>query len=205
MYLITNDDLVDSLVDLGYLKTQRVIEAFRRIDRRHFVLEYYQDDTYVDAPLSIGYNQTISQPRTVAFMLELLDAKIGDVVLDIGSGSGWTTGLLSYIVGNKGHVTGVERVPELVEYGRHNLAKLNIENAEILKADITLGIKGKRFDKILVSASARDIPKELFSQLNVDGNIVIPIEDSIYLFHKISDQEISRKVYWGFSFVPLIY
>ena len=205
MYYLTNEELIDSIVSKGYLKSENIIRAFLSIDRKFFIRESFFDMPYLDEPFSIGYGQTISQPTTVAFMLELLDVKEGDTVLDIGSGSGWTTALLSFLAGAGGKVIGVERVPELVEFGKENLKRSNIENALILKAGNELGIKEKKFDKILVSASAQEFPSGLLDQLKNGGNLVIPIRDSIYLYHKNADGEIMSRQHWGFSFVPLIY
>jgi protein-L-isoaspartate(D-aspartate) O-methyltransferase len=104
----SNGELIDSMIYSGVLKTPKIIKAFEKIDRRYFVPKQFLDNIYVDAPLPIGKNQTISQPTTVAFMLELLDAQEGDDILDIGSGSGWTTALLSEIVGESGSVRGLK-------------------------------------------------------------------------------------------------
>ncbi len=127
----SNKELVEHLIKRGVLKTPKIIEAFKKIDRKDFVKEEFLEEAYFDTPLPIGFGQTISQPYTVAFMLELLEPKEGDTVLDIGSGSGWTTALLAYIVGNKGKVIGVERIKELVEFGKKNLAKYKFKNAHI--------------------------------------------------------------------------
>lgn len=172
----------------------------------HFVREGDKDLAYLDKPLLIGEEQTISQPLTVAFMLELLQPNKGDKVLDIGSGSGWTTALLANIVGKKGYVVGLEIIPSLVKFGRKNLNKLDIKNAEIRKADEkSLGILGKSFDKILVSAAAENIPTDLYDQLNKNGALVIPVKNSIFKITKDNHDNISKKEYHGFMFVPLKY
>ena len=161
---------------------------------------------YVDAPLPIGNNQTISQPSTVAFMLEQLDLEEGDKVLDIGSGSGWTTALLCHIVGEKGSVTGLERMDVLVEQGEKNLLKLQFgSHCRIQRAGEKLGLQGEKFDRILVSASADEIPEELFLQLKIGGILVIPVKNSIFKFKKVSDTHVEKKEFYGFVFVPLIY
>ncbi|KKR97711.1 MAG: hypothetical protein UU49_C0025G0001 [Candidatus Magasanikbacteria bacterium GW2011_GWC2_41_17] len=207
-----NDLMIKELIKKGVLKTALIINAFKKTDRADFVLSDFKKEAYRDYPLPIGYNVTISQPTTVAFMLELLKPKKGDKILDIGSGSGWTTELLSQIVGKKGKVFGVEIIPELVEFGRKNLSKYNkknvfYKNAEIIlaKKDI-LGFSEKApFDKILVSAMAKKLPKELVNQLSISGILVIPIKNSIWRIDKISENEIKEKEFYGFNFVPLYY
>jgi protein-L-isoaspartate(D-aspartate) O-methyltransferase len=198
----SNKELVQSLIDSGVLKSKDIIKAFLDIDRIDFVLPKYKDIAYRDIALPIGYDQTVSQPYTVAFMLELLNLKEGHKVLDIGSGSGWSTALLSSIVGREGYVYGVELLQELVDMGRENISKYNLENAEISKATDKLGIPGEVFDRILVSASAKKFPKELLDQLKENGVMVIPIQESIYKVIK-KKEEVIREEYYGFSFVEL--
>jgi len=148
--------------------------------------------------------KTISQPSTVAFMLELLAVKKGDNVLDIGSGSGYTTALLAYLVGKKGSVLGMERVAKLVAKGKENLAKFDFPWAQIQTASNSLGKEGESFDAILVSAAANKLPHSLLSQLNVHARLVIPIKESIFLFERIAEDEIKSQEFQGFRFVPLI-
>jgi protein-L-isoaspartate(D-aspartate) O-methyltransferase len=202
---MTRDELIKELIDDGYLKTPRIIEAFKKIDRQDFVPEEYQADAYINAPLPIGFSQTISQPLTVAFMLELLEPKTGEKILDVGSGSGWTTALLSEIAGLAGRVWGVERIPELVDFGQKNLAKYKFKNAEIVLSGAEIGLPDKApFDKILVSAAAEKIPEELKNQLKAGGRMVIPIQNKVTLLEKISGANFKIKEFSGFSFVPLI-
>ena len=198
--------LIGEMMLSDILKSPGIIDAFSRVDRKYFVPVSFAAHTYVDAPLSIGNGQTISQPSTVAFMLEHLAAQEGDRVLDIGSGSAWTTALLCHIVGEKGSVIGLERVDTLVEQGKKNLSRLNLHShCYIQKAGEKLGLPDKKFDRILVSASAEQIPEELFSQLNVGGVLVIPVGRSIFKFTKISESEMEKEEFYGFVFVPLIY
>lgn len=201
----TKQELIDAMIFSDMLKSPQIIDAFRAVDRKYFVPKSFAEHMYVDAPLPIGHNQTISQPSTVAFMLEHLAAQEGDRVLDIGSGSGWTTALLCHIVGEKGSVTGLERVDALVEQGQENLSQFNFNNCRIKQAGEKLGLPGEEFDRILVSASADKIPEELFSQLKIGGILVIPVGNSIYKFKKVSEEEIKTEEYYGFVFVPLIY
>ena len=198
-------ELIKYIKDRGILKNRLIEQALLKIDRKEFVKFFSKNQAYFDRPLSIGFDQTISQPSTVVFMLELLELKSCDNILDIGSGSGWSTALLCKIVKECGSVIGLERVDELVEFGKKNLEKFfkNV-NCKIEKANEYLGIKDKKFDKILVSASTYEVPFELFDQLNENGILVIPIQDSIVKFVK-KGNKIFAKSFYGFAFVPLIF
>ncbi len=197
--------LVSDVISKGFLSKKSLIESFLKIDRKDFVPKRYQDEAYEDHPIPIGYGQTISQPSTVAFMMELLDPKNADSVLDIGSGSGWTTALLGNIVGQKGRVLGIERVPQLVTQGRKNLSKYNIPQTRIEYANDHLGMPREApFDRILVSAGSQTMPPELIKQLRVSGIMVIPIGQSIFKIQKISPTKIATLEFPGFLFVPLI-
>ena len=200
------ENLVRHLLKSGVLKTKSIIDAFQTIDRKNFVSSGDKEDAYGDHPLSIGFDQTISQPTTVAFMLGLLSVAKGNKVLDVGSGSGWTTALLAHLAGTKGAVYGVEIVPELVSFGAGKLAKYDFQNAEIFDASATLGLPTEApFDKILVSAAGRAVPEELLSQLKVGGTMVMPVKDAIWKIQKISEAETEIEKYEGFRFVPLIH
>ncbi|HEY4475941.1 MAG TPA: protein-L-isoaspartate O-methyltransferase [Candidatus Paceibacterota bacterium] len=214
--------LADLLTQKGVLKTRAIIEAFSRVDRKDFVPQDFQEYAYGDYPLPIAGEQTISQPTTVAFMLELLQPQQGEKILDVGSGSGWTTALLAFLVGEKGRVFGVERIPELVAFGNENIKKYNFSQATISQADPptprlrrarkTLGlVKEAPFDKILVSAAAQSFPEALLSQLKEGGLLVIPVRDAVWRVKKLpqtppggeaSKTEIQK--FEGFAFVPLV-
>jgi len=201
----SNQELVDYMIATGVLYTPALIIAFRRCDRMLFVPEELYTETYGDYPLSIGMGQTISQPTTVAIMLELLHPQAGNRILDIGSGSGWTTALLASIVGDEGFVEGVERIPSLVEYGRNSLARADVHNASMEFADPhVLGKPGYLYDRILVSASASTMPNSLLKQLKPGGIMVIPILESVWRITKGKDEKIASYELPGFRFVPLI-
>lgn len=202
--MISNKELTENLIDIGVLSTKNIIEAFQNVDRADFVRDATVADVYEDYPLQIGHGQTISQPRTVAMMMEMLAPKEGEKILDIGSGSGWTTALLAFIVGESGFVTGVERVSELVKFGNSNLAKYKFKNAKIIQARAKLGIVGEEFDRILVSAAADEFPYELTKQLKIGGKLVIPVRDSVYEIRKNESGKLEAREHYGFSFVPLI-
>jgi protein-L-isoaspartate(D-aspartate) O-methyltransferase len=208
--------LIDSLIADGWLRTPSIINAFRKIKRADFLLasptggpEDLKDLAELNEAFSIGYEQTISQPLVVAFMLELLQPEPGQKILDIGSGSGYTTALLAEIVGLKGKVVGIEIIPELMEFGQNNAAKYGLVEKGIAKFVGADGTKGylpeAPFDKILVSASLNDkIPSEWKKQLKVGGRIVTPIANSIWLFIKKDEENFEEREYPGFVFVPLV-
>lgn len=201
--------LIDSLKRAGVLKSPAVIKAFESVDRADFVSDSYKKSAHANEPLPIGFAQTISQPHTVAFMLELLRAGPGQKVLDIGSGSGWTTALLAKIVGPKGHVWAVEIIPALYEVGKANLAKFNFSNLALLNSSGYEGYApGAPFDRILVSAVAEEVPEKLLSQLAPHGRLVMPVlgpdSHEICLCVKSKTGGIRKKYHPGFAFVPLI-
>ena len=182
-----------------------VDSAFKAVDRANFVREDTKPYAHFDTALSIGHGQTISQPFTVRLMLEWLDARPGQKVLDVGSGSGWSTALLSHIVGTKGKVYAVEKIPVLVEFGRQNCKRVGIKNAEFHEAGQTYGLpKHMPFDRILVSAAASQLPNELVEQLKIGGKMVIPIGYSIFEVTRMGEDDFEAKEHEGFIFVPLI-
>ncbi|TSC94960.1 MAG: protein-L-isoaspartate(D-aspartate)O-methyltransferase, partial [Candidatus Berkelbacteria bacterium Athens1014_28] len=137
-------------------------KAFAQVNRTSFVLPEYSNQADLDIPLPIGFGQTISQPTTVRLMLEWLDARVGDKVLDLGSGSGWTCALLAKIVGSKGKVLAVELIPELLKFGKRNCQQAGVKNVEFHLAGKKLGLpEFAPFDRILVSAAAEKLPKEI--------------------------------------------
>lgn len=204
--------LVDSLIQDGWLKTPEIINAFRKIKRIDFLPKGMENLAELNEALPIDCGQTISQPLVVAFMLELLEPKKGEKILDIGSGSGWTTALLAEIVGSKGKVIAIEVIPELKEFGEKNIAKYGFAEkgtAEFICADGSKGYdKEAPYDKILVSARAEKCFPGWKEQLKASGRIVTPIGSSIWLFVKSTSNdgktEFTETEYPGFVFVPLI-
>jgi len=209
MTSLKKDNLIETLIKEGYLKTPRIIEAFKKIDRFDFVIDYLKSEAYLNAPLGIGFGQTISQPLTVAFMLEHLQPQKGDIVLDVGTGSGWQAAMIAYIVGEKGRVIGIERIPQLVQFARANVEKYNFPQLSILFGDGTKGMPEEApFDKIIVAAASNDdVPTDLVRQLAQGGKLLIPIgewDQELLLLSKDKNNKLSRAMFPGFQFVPLI-
>lgn len=184
----------------------RIREVMHDIDRAGFLPPRQRPHAGQDVPLPIGHGQTNSQPTTVATMLELLEVREGDRVLDIGCGSGWTTALLSRLAGGAGRVTGVELIPQLTEFGRDNLARLDLPNAEIRQAaPEVFGLPDEGpFDRILVSAEADELPDELVDQLGEGGILVVPVAGMMVKV-RLNHPGTPQVTYHGdFRFVPLL-
>jgi len=201
-----NEELVNYLISMGYLRDPRVINAFLKVDRKLFVPDEYKEFAYIHEPLPIGFGQTISAPSVIALALEALDIKPTDKVLEIGTGSGYSTALLAELA-NK--VISIERIPELAEKAKEKLNKLGYRNVEIIVGDGSKGYeKESPYDKIVVWAAAKEIPKSLIEQLKVGGKLIIPLESGFgqdfVLCEKLSPSKLSCKVIEKVRFVPLI-
>lgn len=200
--------LVNNLIRDGYLKSDSIIDAFSKIPRTEFVSEDLIGQADADIPLPIGFGQTISQPATVAFMFELLDPAKGQRILDVGSGSGWTTALLAQIVGETGHVIAMEKLDKLCEFGKNNVKKFNFLQKGIVEFHCKSAEKGcmekAPFDRILVSASVEEIPSVFKEQLAIGGKMVIPVNNQIWFVEKKANDDFYIEKFPGFSFVPFV-
>ncbi len=182
----------------------RLSAAFQSAPRAFFLPADQKRFAQVDAPLPIGFGVTNSQPTTVANMLSLLEVRGGQKVLDVGSGSGWTSALLSELVGQEGEVLAVERVPELVTRSSQILEDWS--NVRVFEA--TPGVFGLPdqgpFDRILVSAMAEELPGGLVDQLAPGGLMVIPVASRMLRVEKKSSGQVSVTSHGLYSFVPLL-
>ncbi len=200
--------LVNDLIHNGYLRTDNIIEAFSKISRIEFIPEDLAAYGEIDIPLPIGHGQIISQPLTVATMLELLGVEAGDNVLDIGSGSGWTTALLAHMVGEKGKVTSLEIIKDLYEFGKENLTRYDFLSKEVVELYCQSAVDG--FEKnapyncILVSVASDELPEALKKQLKIGGKMVLPIHNSIWFVQKKAEDDFYVEKFPGFAFIPFI-
>lgn len=150
-----------------------VLRAFLKVPRHLFVPPGFEEQAYEDHPIQIGHEQTISQPYIVAFMIEELELRKEDRVLEIGTGSGYQTALLAELVHE---VYSVELVPNLYESARKRLNFLGYSNVNLSCGDGRKGWVDKSpFDKIIVAAASNDIPKNLIEQLKEGGMTIIPV------------------------------
>ncbi len=185
-----------------------ILDAFRYIPRDCFVPESEKDNSWEDRPLPIGRGQTISQPYTVAYMLELAAITAGDRVLEIGTGSGYAAALLVYIVGSQDLVTTVEVIPDLYAYAEERLAAAGMTKIHRLLGNAReLTYKDAPFDAIIVSAQSGDIPRSFTDILSPGGRLVIPVESGGYsimtrVLRTQTGLETTR--HDAFQFVPLV-
>jgi protein-L-isoaspartate(D-aspartate) O-methyltransferase len=151
----------------------RVVEAMRRVPREAFVSKEQYYAAYDDRPLSIGFGQTISQPFIVALMVQALELRGDEKVLELGTGSGYEAAILAELAQK---VVTVDCIPELAESARRVLDKLGYSNIEVHVAGRTLGWPaGAPYDAIIVSAGAPTVPQVLLEQLTWNGRLVIPV------------------------------
>lgn len=195
------EDLIKKLKSQKFSK--KIIRAFEKVDRSKFISKKHKKYSYHDIALPIGKGQTISQPYTIAFMLTLLKLKNNLKILEVGSGSGYVLALVNEISKNS-EIYGIERIKELTKKSKEVLK--NIKNIKIINGNGSKGlpgVKGKGFDRILVSASAQEIPQNLVKQLKIRGILVAPVRNSIIIVKKYPKKN-ETKEYPGFRFVPLI-
>ena len=184
-----------------------ILDAFRAVPREAFVSDEYTHLAYGDHPLPIEANQTISQPYIVALMIEAAAIKPGDVVLEVGAGSGYAAAVISRIAAK---VVGIERQHDLVDVARERLQRLGYDNVEIIEGDGTKGCREQApFDAILAAASGSHVPRPLVEQLAPGGRIVMPLGEPGWVQElvKVTKQEdgiLKQENLGGVRFVPLI-
>jgi protein-L-isoaspartate(D-aspartate) O-methyltransferase len=186
------------------ISSERVLQAMEAVPRHDFVPIDLQDMAYDDRPLPIGYGQTISQPYIVAFMTQALEPDPDDVVLEIGTGSGYQAAVLSKLVRE---VYSIEIVRPLGERAMEDLKRLSMENVHVRIGDGYLGWpEAAPFDAVIVTCAPDHIPRPLVDQLREGGRMIIPVGESadqeLYLLEKQGGEVVTRSVL-AVRFVPM--
>jgi len=208
------NEMVKTQLKKRGIKDRRILDALSEIRREEFIDSSFSGLAYDDGPISIGYNQTISQPYIVAKMTELLEINSNDRVLEIGSGCGYQTALLACLAD---YVYSIELIKELAEKTQERLTRMGIRNFSMRQGDGNFGwIEEAPFNKILVAAASSDeAPLALVEQIAEGGKMIIPLGDReghvilgsdkqfLYIYSKIGSEIISSRVF-EVRFVPLI-
>jgi len=196
--------LVEQLRKKG-ITDEEVLSAIGSVPRHLFMDSGFESHAYQDKAFPIAAEQTISQPYTVAFQSQLLQVQQGESVLEIGTGSGYQTAVLTMLGAN---VYSIERQHQLYRYSMRQLPKLGYRPKKLVFGD---GYKGlpefAPFDRILVTAGATEIPKDLLNQLAIGGRMVIPVgtgTQEMILIVRISTKEFEKQKHGTFRFVPML-
>ncbi len=202
---VIREEMVRTQIANRGIRDARVLDAMRNVPRHEFVPAPFQSNAYEDHPLPIGEEQTISQPYIVAVMLEHLVLQSSDRVLEVGTGSGYVTSLLSRLCAE---VYSVERHRQLAASAENTLRRLDYRNVKVRVGDGGQGwAEHAPFDAVLVSAATSEMPPALFAQLREGGRLVAPIGPSssqeLQLIRKVEGQP-EVKVFEGCRFVPLV-
>lgn len=199
--------MVETQLRARGVRDENVLQAMADVPREMFVDADSRESAYIDAPLSIGHGQTISQPYVVAFMLEALELEGGEKALEVGSGSGYAAAVMARLCRE---VYAIERIAPLAEASRAALGALNMKNVHVRHGDGTKGWPDAApFDVVMVSAGAPNIPDALKSQLAVGGRMVIPVGDYPHVQRLVrltrkSETEFPEEDLTIVQFVPLI-
>lgn len=199
------ESLVRTLIDSG-IEDKRLLDAFARVRRADFVPEKFATEAYLDEPISIGHAQVTTQPSLIASMVEALRLNGMEKVLEVGTGFGFQTAILSKLCRE---VFSIERVAELAAAAESNLRKTGIRNATVVVGDGSLGLPDHApFDAVIVSAAAPEVPQPLVDQLSDGGRLVQPIgpggAETVTCFQKIQGKLVEKEVVTGAYFVPLL-
>jgi protein-L-isoaspartate(D-aspartate) O-methyltransferase len=199
------DRMVEQQLKLRGIKDERVLAAMGKVPREQFVSVDARASAYQDAPLPIGYGQTISQPYIVAFMTEQLRPKQTDRVLEIGSGSGYQAAILAELVAD---VYTVEIVEPLAKTAEGTLQRLGYKNVHIKVGDGYNGWPDEApFDAIAVTCAPEKVPQPLVDQLKDGGRMIIPVGEQfaqqLYLFEKKNGQ-LKESATLPVRFVPMV-
>ena len=196
--------LIEQLEEKGIHNT-KVLAAMSKIPRHLFMDNAFLNFAYQDKAFPIGSGQTISQPYTVAFQTQLLDPKLGEKILEVGTGSGYQTAVLYYL---KLNIFTIERNHNLFRITSKLFSKINIRPKKFVYGDGYNGLSDNSpFDGIIVTAGCPVIPKKLLSQLKIGGKMIIPVGKETQIMTKITrvgKTEFKKETFGNFKFVPML-
>jgi len=206
-YISKLEKLIDVMKITGFLNDSKVEMAIKKTPRHNFIPKSKQNIAYENVPIPIMEGQTISQPSVVSRMTEWLDLKEDQKVLEIGSGSGWQSAILSNLVSH-GKIFTIERHAKLASFAKKNLEKMRIKNVTIIHGDGNLGLpRESPFDRIIITAACKTIPSALLDQLKLGGLLLAPVGNefqSLILIKKTFGGYKELKKQEGYIFVPLL-
>lgn len=202
--MTSKQDLIDYWKNTRLITDEKLLEAFKKVPREEFVPSAFRQDAYGDYPLPIGADQTISQPSTVMIMIQALELKKTDKVLEIGAGSGYNAAIMAKLCKK---VISTEIVKELAEMAKRNIKKVGIKNMEVVHWDGSQGYpKEAPYDKIILTAGCKSIPPPLVEQLKENGIILAPVGWQ-YSLKMVKGRKVHGKLesesLGDFAFVPL--
>lgn len=202
----TSQEGLARLVEREGVVDERIVEAFRAVDRACFVPPHAVADAYLDRPVGIPEDQTTSQPSLIARMIDAAEPHAGDRALEVGTGYGFQTALLARLVRE---VVSIERWPALAETARSHLRAAGVDNVEVVVGDGWRGVPERApYDLVVVSAAADEVPAALGEQLVDGGRLVIPVRarlsDRVYLYVKDGDRLRRVRLVSPARFVPLV-
>ena len=197
--------LVQELRNEG-IKDEKVLSVIGKIPRHLYIDTLFEDDAYENKPFSIGRGQTISNPFTVAYQTELLEVKKGEKILEIGTGSGYQSSVLAEL---EAEVYTIERHLPLSNKAKNTFSDFGYHSIQAYYGDGFKGLpENAPFDKILITAAAPEIAKELLKQLKINGMMVIPFGEGevqqMIRITRLDKNEFEKETFSNFTFVPML-
>ncbi len=205
-FIKNNNDLINELKEKG-IRDKNILDAIKKVPRELFVNKKSIQWAYENRPLPVDCKQTISQPYVVAYMIDCLKLNITDIVLEIGTGTGYQAAIISHLCQK---IYTIEIFKKLFDQAKFNIEKLKITNV-IYELGNGLNIHKEKnfFDAIIISASSEEIPSQLLKNLKIDGKLIFPKKyplenQKLILMKKISENKFKKEELFDVKFVPLL-
>lgn len=211
-----NEDLINHLIDVGYLKTDKIIDTFRDIDRKYFATEEQQRVVYEDVSLAVGNGQRTSPPFLAALVLELAQIRGGEKIYVVGSGAGWILSMMAYLNrmpsdapgARQGKVVCVEIFPPVAQKAKQNIAASGLVQEGEIEIHVGDGKKGfpseAPFHKIITTGALDEVPREWKDELIIGGKIIYPTQSTLIVLEKEGKEDFQKREYFGFTFDRLL-